>query len=214
MRIFITLLLVFTLSASVVKAQDHDAKLKKFGVDTKHVPQGLKVGDQAPNFVSIDQYGKKIELYKLLKKGPVVLIFYRGFWCTLCNQHLEKFQDSLQYVTGRGASVVTVSAQTPDNSEKMIQKHNITFHVVSDTTDQIMKDYKVLFHVTEAYQKMIVKYLKLDIRKVNNQESAQLPVPATFIINKRGKIVYRQFNYDYSKRSTVKEVLEHLPKKK
>lgn len=212
MRIFITLLFVFTLSTSVVKAQNNNAKLRKFGIDTKHVPKGLKVGDKAPNFTSIDQYGKNIELYNLLKKGPVVLIFYRGYWCPLCNKHLERFEDSLQFVTQRGASVVTVSAQTPDNSEKMIQKHKITFHVVSDTTDQIMKDYKVLFHVTEAYQKLIVKYLKLDIRKVNNQESAQLPVPATFVINKDGTIVYRQFNYDYSKRSTVKEVLAHLPK--
>ncbi|MBN2615264.1 MAG: AhpC/TSA family protein [Bacteroidales bacterium] len=212
MRIFITFLLLFSLSVSVVHAQDHK-QLKKFGIDTKHIPKGLKVGDKAPDFTSIDQYGKRIELNQLLKNGPVVLIFYRGYWCPLCNQHLQKFEDSLQYITQRGASVVTVSAQTPGNSEKMIHKQKITFHVVSDTTDQIMKDYKVLFNVTEAYQKLIEKYLKLDIRKVNNQEAAQLPVPATFIINPKGIIVYRQFNYDYSKRSTVKEVLEHLPPK-
>ena len=200
-------LLVLTLS--VVKGQD--VNYKKFGIDTTHIPKGLHVGDKAPDFKAVDQHDNPIQLSKLLKKGPVVLFFYRGYWCPLCNKHLQKFQDSLNYITQRGASVIAVSAQTYDNSEKMIKRHDITFHIISDTTDQIMKDYKVLFHVTEAYQKMITKYLKIDIRKVNDQESAHLPVPATFIINKKGKIVYRQFNYDYSKRSTIKEVLAHLP---
>ncbi|MBN2638581.1 MAG: AhpC/TSA family protein [Bacteroidales bacterium] len=213
MKFFTSLLFVFMFSISITYAQQpSDAYLHKFGIDTKNVPTGLKVGDKAPNFISPDQYGKSIELSKLLKKGPVVLIFYRGYWCPLCNQHLAKFQDSLQYVTQQGAQVVAVSAQTYGNSEKMIHKQNITFYVISDTTDQIMKDYHVMFHVTPAYQALIEKYLKLKINTINGQESAELPVPATFVIDKNGTIVYRQFNYDYGKRSTVKEVLEHLPK--
>lgn len=208
MKIFMSILLVFSLS--VVKGQD--VNFKKFGIDTtKHVPVGLKVGDKAPAFSAVDQYGNHLKLDKLIKKGPVVLFFYRGYWCPRCNLQLQKFQDSLKYLTNKGAIVIAVSPQTLDNSEKIIHKHDVSFHVVSDTTDKIMKDYDVLFNVTQAYQDMVWKAIKTDIRKVNEQEAAQLPVPATFIINKKGKIVYKQFNYDYYKRATVKEVLEHLP---
>jgi len=208
MKVFMTILLVFTLS--VVKGQD--VNYKRFGVDTtKHVPLGLKIGDKAPAFKGIDQYGNHIQLSKLLKKGPVVLFFYRGYWCHYCNLALAKFQDSLQYITNKGATVVAVSAQTSENSEKIIKKHEVTFHVISDTTDKIMKAYDVLFHVTKAYQLMLWKAIQTDIKKVNEQKSAHLPVPATFVINQKGKIVWRQFNYNYSKRATIKEVLEHIP---
>lgn len=208
MKILLSVLLVFALSV----AKGQETNFKKFGIDTtQHVPMGLKVGDKAPNFKAIDQYGNRLELKKLEKKGPVVLIFYRGYWCYYCNKALAKYQDSLRYITNRGATVVAVSAQTPTNSEKIIHKHHVTFHVISDTSDQIMKDYDVLFHVTKAYQLFIWKVVKTDIKKVNAQKSAHLPVPATFVINRKGRIVYRQFNYNYAKRSTVKEVLEHLP---
>lgn len=203
-----SILLVFAISF----AKGQETNFKKFGVDTtQHVPVGLKVGDKAPNFNSIDQYGEHIELSKFLKKGPVVLFFYRGYWCYYCNKFLAKFQDSLKYITNRGAIVVGVSAQTPGNSEKIIHKHHVKFYVISDTTEKIMKDYDVLFHVTRAYQLMIWKVIKTNIKKVNAQASAHLPVPATFIINRKGRIVYRQFNYNYSKRAMVKEVLAHLP---
>ncbi len=209
MRVFMSLFLVFTLS--VVKGQN--VNFKKFGIDTsKPVPQGLKVGDKAPAN-AFDQNGNRLDLNKLIKKGPVVLFFYRGYWCPRCNKQLQKFQDSLQYLTAKGATVIAVSPQTLTNSERIIHKHDVSFHVISDTTDKIMHDYDVLFNVTKAYQDMVWKAIKTDIRKVNEQEAAQLPIPATFIINRKGKIVYRQFNYDYYKRATVKEVLEHLPKK-
>lgn len=208
MKYLLSLLLIFTLSA--VKGQE--VNYKRFGVDTtQHVPLGLKAGDKAPAFKGIDQYGDHIQLSKLLKKGPVVLFFYRGYWCHYCNLALAKFQDSLKYIANRGATVVAVSAQTSGNSEKIIEKHGVTFHVISDTTDKIMKSYDVLFHVTKAYQLMLWKAIKTDIKKVNDQASAHLPVPATFVINQKGKIVWRQFNYNYSKRAMIKDVLAHLP---
>jgi peroxiredoxin len=210
MKYFLSMLLVFVFTLPVVKGQE--VNYKRFGVDTtQHVPLGLKVGDKAPTFKGIDQYGNQIQLRKLLKKGPVVLFFYRGYWCHYCNLALAKFQDSLKYITDRGATVVAVSAQTPENSEKIIKKHDVTFHVISDTTGKIMKSYDVLFHVTKAYQLMLWKAIKTDIKKVNDQASAHLPVPATFVINRKGKVVWRQFNYNYSKRAMIKDVLTHLP---
>ena len=38
-----------------------------------------------------------------------------------------------------------------------------------------------------------------DITKNNNQEKATLPVPATYIIGKDGTIIWRHFDYNYSK---------------
>ncbi|MFN0083309.1 MAG: redoxin domain-containing protein, partial [Ferruginibacter sp.] len=57
-------------------------------------PQGLKVGDIAPDFSAKDQNGKMVRLKDLRKKGDVVIIFYRGQWCPFCNQQLKKVNRS------------------------------------------------------------------------------------------------------------------------
>jgi peroxiredoxin len=75
-----------------------------------------------------------------------------------------------------------------------------------------MQRYDVLFNVTEAYQQKISTKLEADIASNNAKEDAKLPVPATFIIDQEGVIVYRQFNADYHIRATVNDILNHLPK--
>ena len=73
----------------------------------------LQVGDIAPDFHGIDQSEDMVNLRESLKNGPVVLIFFRGSWCYYCNKHISKFQDSLEYVLDKGASVIAVSPQIP-----------------------------------------------------------------------------------------------------
>jgi thiol-disulfide isomerase/thioredoxin len=49
----------------------------------------LAVGETAPAFKGQDAAGRPVELAHLLKKGPVVLYFYRGQWCPYCNKALS-----------------------------------------------------------------------------------------------------------------------------
>lgn len=94
----------------------------------------------------------------------------------------------------------------------MIAKTGATFTVIPDPTEQIMQSYDVLYNVTEAYQQKILNALEADIASNNAKKDAMLPVPATFIINQEGIIVYRQFNLDYHLRATVKDIVDNLPK--
>ena len=72
-----------------------------------------------------------------------------------------------------------------------------------------MKNYKVNFKVDEN---TIIKYKSygIDFDKANGENGANLPVPATYIVGKNGKIKYAFFNTDYSKRASVKDILEQL----
>ena len=55
-------------------------------------------------------------LSRLLEKGPVVAIFYRGGWCPYCNLELRAWQSHLSELNSLGATLVAISPQTPDNS--------------------------------------------------------------------------------------------------
>jgi peroxiredoxin len=172
-------------------------------------PEGLKLGDTAPDINAIDQDGKKVLLNELLKKGDVVVIFYRGQWCPFCSKQLSKVNDSLSFVNAKGASVIAVTPETADNIKKTIEKTEASYSIIGDKNMDIMKSYKVNFGVDE---KTVEKYKTygIDFDKANGTNGANLPVPATYIIGKEGKIKYVFFNPDYSQRPSVKEILEHL----
>ena len=172
-------------------------------------PKGLNVNDTAPNFTSIDQNGKTIELKELLKKGSVVIVFYRGEWCPYCNKQLKQLQDSLVLITNKGASLIAISPESLENIAKTIQKTKSTYSIISDDSLKIMSAYKVSFALD---RKTIIKYkgYGINLNKTNGSNGNNLPVPAVYIINKEGKISYRYFDVNYKNRVSVKEILKHL----
>jgi len=172
-------------------------------------PGGLKVGDAAPVFTAKDQNGKTISLKEALKKGPVVMLFYRGQWCPFCNKQLSHFSDSLQMLMAKGASILAITPETAENVKKTIEKTKSSLPILEDEGMAIMKMYKVNFAVDEN---TITKYkgYGIDFDKANGSNGANLPVPATYIIGKDGIIKYVFFNTDYRKRASVQDILNNL----
>lgn len=177
--------------------------------DAQTDPTGLKVGDQAPLFTVVDNNGKSFSLESALKKGDVVLMFYRGQWCPFCNKQMSQMNDSLSMITNKGATVVAISPEIQENVVKTIQKTKASFPVISDVQMKIMKDYKVNFPVPQA---TIDRYKNfgIDFSVANGANGANLPVPATYVIGKNGKIKYVFFNPDYRKRASVQEIVSYL----
>lgn len=194
-----------------MNAQEDNKTAQKKGVDTKkYVPKGLSIGADAPLIKGTSINGKSINSDALLKEKTVVVLFYRGKWCPYCSKHLSNLNDSIQYIEGKGAAVLVVGPETFDNTEKTVDKVGEGFVLIPDTTMDIMKSYDVLFNVTGKYQTKIKTFLMTDIAKNNGQEEASLPVPATYIIGKDGKIKWRHFDYDYTKRASAKEIMDNL----
>ena len=172
-------------------------------------PKGLLVNDKAPGFVAKDQNGKKIDLEEQLKKGPVVLVFYRGQWCPYCNKQLVKLEDSLSLITARGATLITVTPEKQENIKKTIEKTKASYPILFDEGLVIMKAYDVAFSVDEKTVKKYKSY-GIDFAEANGSNGAHLPVPAVYVINKEGKIVFRHFDKDYTRRASVAEILKYL----
>lgn len=173
--------------------------------------KGLNVGAKAPNFVALDADSTSFNLYKTLKDGPVVVIFYRGFWCPVCNKHLAQIQDSLSLITARGTTVVAISPEKPEYLDKMAEKTGASFRLLYDEGYKISDAYDVTFTPKKAELVVYNTALGAKLKETHSDDSQRLPIPATYIINKNGKIVWRQFNPDYKERSTVKSILENLP---
>jgi peroxiredoxin len=175
----------------------------------QNLPKGLSITDKAPDFSAKDQNGKPISLKEELKKGSLVLIFYRGEWCPYCNKQLKCLEDSLAMITKKGANLVAVTPESKENVSKTIAKTKATYSIISDDNLKIMKEYKVDFTVDEKTTAMLKGY-GVNLAERNSTNGNNLPVPAVYIINKEGKITYTYFDADYKKRLSVSEILSHL----
>jgi peroxiredoxin len=204
------LLSLLLLPASIADGQD--INYADFGIETLNspAPHGLKAGDKAPDFSGYDQTGNHVQSKKILETGPMVLFFYRGKWDSVCSRYLNNYQDSVDILTGMGVNVVAITPESIENVEQTVRLHNLTFTVIYDCQEQIMKDYDLMFDVTKAYQESVLKNLSIDIARNNGRDVAHLPVPATYIINRQGIIVAVQFDPDYNKRASVKWMIKNL----
>lgn len=183
----------------------------QFGMDTNFVlPIGIPVDTIAPRINTTSITGKKIDTDELIKEGAVVVIFYRGEWCPVCTRYLAELNKSLPKITAKGATVLVISPELTAHAVNTKEDTKSDFIFISDSTLKIVKDYDVLFDVTKKYTNKILTKLQSDIAENNGANKAQLPVPATYIIDKNGKIIYKQFDYNYRNRASAEDILKML----
>ena len=202
-----------TMTTEDVAVADDKPDYAGFGMDESDLPQGLKVGDMAPNVVMTTADNKKVNLADLYAKEPVVVIFYRAYWCPVCAKHLAEFAEKAKDIEAKGVNLVAITPETYENVDKTKDETGANFTIISDTDGSIMKAFDVDFKVTQDYQAMIGDKLNASVAETNATGKAVLPVPATYIIDTNGKIVYRQFNPDYKERASVQEILDNVPVK-
>jgi len=171
---------------------------------------GLAIGQKVKDFSGTDQNGNKIQLNALLKKGKVVIVFYRGQWCPICMPHVRKLQDGLDKIKEKSASIILISPENQENIQKTILKTNVSIPVLYDKNYEIMKSFDMDFTPGKSLRFIYNTLLSADLKNAQSDDSQTLPIPATFIIDTDGTIIWRHFNRDYKKRSKVKDILNQL----
>ena len=139
----------------------------------------------------------------------MVLVFYRGHWCPYCNRQLKRLEDSLYLIKEKGATLVAVTPEKPENISLTVEKTKAEYHILHDEGLKIMKAYEVDFEVQENTIKRY-RNTGIDLEKINGKDWKFLPVPAVYVIDKEANITYRFFESDYKKRPSVKEILKNL----
>lgn len=172
--------------------------------------KGLQVGDEAPFFHLENQDEEVVYLEDKLKEGSVVLVFYRGQWCPICNRHLGRFQDSLSLISNLDASVISISPEQPEYLSAMKEKVDLDFDLLYDQGYFVASEYGLLFDPGESLRNRYDKMLNANFEEAHQDERGLLPIPATFIIGQDGKILWRQFDPNYKNRSSVLEIIEAL----
>lgn len=177
--------------------------------DSGQVDSALTVGAQAPRFNLPTATGQTLALDDLLADGPVVLTFYRGAWCPYCNIALRALQQHHDAITARGARLVAVSRQIPDESLTLTEKHGLAFEVLSDIGSDTAKQYGLAFDLPDDLSAVYDK-LGFDLQRVNDGHPRTLPLPATYVIDRDGAIRWAFVNTDYTTRAEPADIIAVL----
>lgn len=171
----------------------------------------LKTGDYIPDFSLPDATGKTQNINKLHDRQWLVLTFYRGQWCPFCNIQLRALQKHIVDIENIPARLVAISPQLPDKSLSLVEKHQLKYPVLSDAGNRVGKQFGLVYKVPEYLQKVFEKD-GLHLEYYNGNGNIELPLPATYIINKEGKIVYHYVEVSPSDRLDPELLVAELKK--
>ena len=168
-----------------------------------------KAGDKAPAFALKDPEGNVVSSAELLKKGPLVLSFYRGVWCPYCNMELQALEAARPEFEKLGASLVAISPQTAPNSRKSVRQNGLHFPILSDVQGAVGAAFGLRFALP-GYLVELYKNLKNDLPAFNDDPAWTLPMPARYVIGQDGTILYAEVNPDYTRRPEPEDMLPVL----
>lgn len=190
-----------------------DEKLESFGIDSRAENSlgGLKVGDRAPEFALMDEVGNEQRLAQALSEAPVILTFYRGHWCGYCTRYLSELQDSLESLKARSMfRHYAISPEKTEYTKRMMYDKMLGLNFLYDKHHVVMKDYKVFFELNEAYQNKLEKHTETSVFELSDNETAALPIPASFVIGQDHIIKYVHYDPDYSQRANIDSLLAYF----
>jgi peroxiredoxin len=169
----------------------------------------LLVGATIPEFQLHDHDGKDISSSDLLAKGRLVLCFIRGRWCPFCVAQMETMNLILPEIVQTGATLVAISPQTVQQSFFMRDQHKLRFPLLSDTGNNVARQFGLAYRVPDE-QKAIYQRAFVNLPFVNGEDSWELPIPATYILDRDGAVLYVSANEDYTERPEPAEIARFL----
>ena len=172
----------------------------------------LPVGATAPSFELPDHNGKLVSSSDLLNKGRLVLCFIRGRWCPFCVGQMEAMNLVLPQLEQSGASLVAISPQTVRQSFFMHDQHKLRFPLLSDAGNQVARQFGLTYRVPPP-QEAIYRLAFVNLPFTNGDESWELPIPATYIIDGDGTILYASADEDYTTRPEPADLVRTLPER-
>jgi peroxiredoxin len=166
-------------------------------------------GAKAPPFELPDHDGKPVSSSDLLANGRLVLSFIRGRWCPFCVGQMEAMNLILPQIEQAGASLVAISPQTVKQAFFMHDQHKLRFPLLSDSGNKVARQFGLTYRVP-APQEAVYRRAFVNLPLTNGEDSWELPIPATFILDRDSTVLYASANEDYTYRPEPAEIVEML----
>ncbi len=171
--------------------------------------KAIGVGATAPGFELCDQDGKRISSAELLPHGKLVVCFIRGRWCPFCVGQMEAMNYIAAEIAEAGAFLVAISPQTQKQAYFMRVQHKLDFPVLVDAHNEVARRFGLAYRAPDEQQNLY-RSTFVNLPFANGDGSWELPVPATYVIDRDGSVIFASANEDYTERPEPLEILKLL----
>jgi peroxiredoxin len=177
--------------------------LKKTGL----AKRSLGVGKKWPQMSLLNSKKKRVSLNEMMAGEISAITFYRGGWCPYCMLELDHYETMISDFEKAGVQIIAISPDSPMEALKTKKKRNLSYAVLSDPGNLGAKKLGLVFKVDEGTLGIYKKF-GINLKKSQGNNKNELPMPGTYVVDKKGVIAFSFVDPDYTKRAEPADVLE------
>ena len=172
----------------------------------------LKTGDRAPAFTVRTVDDEPFDFDPDNLDRPTILISFRGGWCPYCNMHLSELRTVIPQIREAGVDILFLSNDAPDKLYSSLKQDtqddiaSLDYTILSDADISAARALGTAFRIGES----LTSYLD----GVGNDYSGSsigthnaLAVPAVYVVDRSGMIVFDFVTADYKIRLSAEDLL-------
>jgi peroxiredoxin len=166
-------------------------------------------GEPLPPFVLPDDAGHLVSLEQLLSTGPVVIMFHRGHWCPWCRISAHALAQAQK---SRGVEAGRIVAIMPDRSRfaaDFKDETGVSFPVLTDLDNGYALSLNLTVWVGPDIERLLRGFGR-DLPDYQGNDSWMVPIPATFVVGRDGRIRERFIDPDFRKRMAIDQLFAAL----
>ena len=176
--------------------------------NTGIIETALTKGDKAPDFLLPGLDGHVYDSKKLLRQGPLIVIFFHGHWSTFDKFTLEALQQFHSKFQSKGANLVAISPQTLDATKQSAVTSGAKFPLLMDD-GHLANKFRIAYEMAPAIREIF----GTEVAESIGDESYSLPLTATYVIGQTGEVLFSHVSCDHTKRVEPMKILTTLPSK-
>ena len=169
----------------------------------------LTVGSNSPEFSLPDHNAKVVSSAELLRRRRLVLCFFRGRWDPFCCGQMEAMNRIVPQIEAAGASLVAISPQTVKQSAFMADQHRLRFALLRDAGNQVARQFGLVYRLPDEQQE-IYRRAFVNLPFINGDDSWELPIPASYVVDRDGVVLFASANEDYTERPEPEDIVGRL----
>src|SRR5262245_45851591 len=181
------------------------ARLSGNGADAS-APQP---GELMPGFVLPDETGRLTSLDSLLRNGPIAITFHRGHWCPWCRISANALAKVHNEINGTGGQLAAVMPDRQAFAAEFKRNTDSPFPIVTDVDNGYALSLNLAIWVGPDLEKLLFSFGRL-LPAYQGNDAWILPIPATFVVGRDGRVSARFVDPDFRRRMSVEELIAAL----
>jgi peroxiredoxin len=162
-----------------------------------------------PPFILPARSGTLVALEELTARGPVVISFNRGHWCTFCKIEISTIASTHAEIAAHGAEVVSIMPDRQQFAEKVIPGSFEALTILSDIDNGYALSLGLVMWLGERLRELM-RGRGTHLETFQGNDGWFVPLPATFVVGRDGRVIARFVDPDFRRRMEIADILAAL----